>query len=277
LNGNGEFYGRFWGVRGSVPCPGPATVRYGGNTSCLEVRCGARLLILDAGTGLRPLDEALASEAPLAADLLMTHTHLDHVCGWPYFRALSRPDTRLTAWAGHLKSPHRLDDIMSRFLEDPATPVHTGNVRARIVWRHFNPGDTLDLGDGIRVRTAALNHPNGACGYRIDYGGKSICYITDTEHVPGRPDRNILDLIQGTDLVIYDATYTDEEFPNFITWGHSTWQEGVRLADAAGVGTLAIFHHDPGHDDDRMDAIAHDAAAARPGTVVAREGMVLTP
>jgi phosphoribosyl 1,2-cyclic phosphodiesterase len=122
-----------------------------------------------------------------------------------------------------------------------------------------------------------LNHPNGACGYRIDYGGKSICYITDTEHVPGRPDRNILDLIQGAALVVYDATYTDEEFPNFITWGHSTWQEGVRLADAAGVGTLAIFHHDPGHDDDRMDAIAHDAAAARPGTVVAREGMVLTP
>jgi phosphoribosyl 1,2-cyclic phosphodiesterase len=277
LSGNGEFYVRFWGVRGSVPCPGPETVRYGGNTSCLEVRCGARLLILDAGTGLRLLDAALAREAPLDADLLMTHTHLDHVCGWPYFRALSRPDTRLRAWAGHLKPPHSLEAVLSRFLEDPATPVHNGNVGAAIDWRHFTIGETLDLGDGIQVRTAPLNHPNGACGYRIDYAGKSICYITDTEHVPGQPDQNILGLIDGADIVIYDATYRDEEFANFITWGHSTWQEGVRLADAAEARTLVIFHHDPGHDDDMMDAIAGEAAAVRPGTVVAREGMVVTP
>lgn len=277
MGSNGEFYVRFWGVRGSIPCPGPETVRYGGNTSCLEVRCGDRLLILDAGTGLRLLDEALRPEAPLHADLLMTHTHLDHVCGWPYFRALTRPDTRLRAWAGHLGPAHRLDAVMERFLKDPATPVHTGNVQAKIDWRHYEAGATLDLGDGIEARTAALNHPNNACGYRIGYAGKSICYITDTEHVPGEPDRNVLGLIEGADIVIYDATYTDAEFPNFITWGHSTWQEGVRLADRAGVATLVIFHHDPGHDDDTMDRIAADAEAARPGTLVAVEGMVLAP
>jgi phosphoribosyl 1,2-cyclic phosphodiesterase len=252
-------------------------VRYGGNTSCLEVRCGERLLILDAGTGLRLLDEALQDKAPIDADLLMTHTHLDHVNGWPYFRSLLNPETRVRAWAGHLKTPHSLDQVLDRFLQDPATPVHTGNVRARIDWRHYTAGDTLDLGDGIRVRTAPLNHPNDACGYRIDYAGATICYITDTEHVPGHPDRNVLGLIDGADIVIYDATYTDEEFPNFVTWGHSTWQEGVRLADAAGVKTLVIFHHDPGHDDDMMDIIAADAEDERPGTLVAREGMTLRP
>jgi phosphoribosyl 1,2-cyclic phosphodiesterase len=277
LSSNGDFYVRFWGVRGSIPCPGPETVRYGGNTSCLEVRCGERLLILDAGTGLRLLDEALQDKAPIDADLLMTHTHLDHVNGWPYFRSLLNPETRVRAWAGHLKTPHSLDQVLDRFLQDPATPVHTGNVRARIDWRHYTAGDTLDLGDGIRVRTAPLNHPNDACGYRIDYAGATICYITDTEHVPGHPDRNVLGLISGADIVIYDATYTDEEFPNFVTWGHSTWQEGVRLADAAGVKTLVIFHHDPGHDDDMMDIIAADAEDERPGTLVAREGMTLRP
>ncbi len=252
-------------------------MRYGGNTSCLEVRCGDRLLILDAGTGLRLLDEALGNDTAVDADLLMTHTHLDHICGWPYFRALTRPQTHLRAWAGHLKPPHSLKDVLCQFLRDPANPVHRDNVQAVIDWRHYKVGETLDLGDDILVRTAALNHPNGACGYRIEYGGTSICYVTDTEHVPGQPDQNILGLIDGADMLVYDATYTDDEFPNFITWGHSTWKEGVRLADMAGVKPLVIFHHDPSHDDDAMDAIAREAESARPGTLVAREGMVLAP
>src|SRR3546814_20313018 len=121
---------------------------------------------------------------------------------------------------------------------------------------------------GISLRTAPLNHPNGATGYRVDYGGKSICYITDTEHMPGQPDRNILELIAGADIVIYDSTYTDAEFPRYVSWGHSTWQEGARLADAAGAGRLVIFHHDPSPDDDFMDGIDSDAARATPGTLV---------
>ncbi len=277
MSGYGEFYVRFWGVRGSIASPGPATVRYGGNTSCLEVRCGDRLLILDAGTGLRLLDESLDAGVPLHADLLMTHTHLDHVCGWPYFRALAQSTTQLRAWSGHLKPPHTLESVMGRFLEDKATPVHQGNVLASIDWRPFAQGDALDLGDGITVATAPLNHPNGATGYRVTYDGRSICYVTDTEHVPDHPDANVLGLIDGADIVIYDATYTDDEFPRFITWGHSTWQEGVRLCEQAGVKTYVIFHHDPSHDDDFMDAVAGDAEAARPGSIVAREGLVLRP
>ena len=137
----------------------------------------------------------------------------------------------------------------------------------------------------MSLRSAPLNHPNGATGYRVESGGKSICYITDTEHREGSIDQTIVDLCRGADIMVYDSAYTDAEYPSFRGWGHSTWQEGVRIADAAGVGTLAVFHHDPGHDDDFMDGVSRDAAAMRPGTaasglprvVVARERMTLAP
>ena len=267
---------KFWGVRGSIPCPGPATVRYGGNTSCIEVRCGPRLVILDAGTGLRQLSASLG-DGPLDADLFMTHTHLDHVCGWPFLKALADPATRLAAWSGHLRAPHTLQGVFRRFLDDPATPLGEEEVRAQVDWKTFRVGDALVPRDGIVVRTAALNHPNGACGYRIEHAGKAVCYVTDTEHVPGAPDDNVLGLIAGADMLVYDSTYTDAEYVDRAGWGHSTWEEGVRLCEAAGVATFVAFHHDPSHDDDTMDAIAADLAAARPGSLVAREGMTLCP
>ena len=125
------------------------------------------------------------------------------------------------------------------------------------------------------VRTAPLNHPNGATGYRIEYGGRSACYVTDTEHVPGSPDAHVLKLIEGADLVIYDCSYTEDEFPKRRGWGHSTWNEGVRICRMAGARRLAIFHHDPDHEDDFMDDLAQQAKAAWDGTFVAREGMVI--
>jgi phosphoribosyl 1,2-cyclic phosphodiesterase len=271
-----DFYVRFWGVRGSIPCPGPDTVRYGGNTSCLEVRCGGQPLILDGGTGLRLLDGALGPDA-LDADVLFTHTHLDHVNGWGFFRHLSDPRHRLSVWAGHLKSPHRIETVLARFLDDPLAPVHVGNVRAALTYHDFKSGDSFGPRPGVAVRTAPLRHPNDATGYRIEFDGRSICYITDTEHVPGKPDERILALIEGADIVIYDSTYTDEEYPGYAGWGHSTWQEGVRLAETARIGTFVAFHHDPNHDDATMDAIAAKLRHARPGSIVAREGMVLRP
>jgi phosphoribosyl 1,2-cyclic phosphodiesterase len=152
--------------------------------------------------------------------------------------------------------------------------------KAAIEYRDFRAGATLplDRAAGVAVRTAALNHPNGATGYRIEYAGKSVCYVTDTEHVPGKPDRNVLGLIEGADIVVYDCMYTDEEFAkSYVGWGHSTWQEAVRLCKTARVKKLVVFHHDPDHDDDRMDAIGREVAAALAGAVVAREGMTLSP
>ncbi len=271
-----EFLVRFRGVRGSIACSDPGTRRYGGNTSCLEVRCANRLLIFDAGTGLGALSDSLG-EGPVDADLFLTHTHLDHVCGIALFNALNHPETRLTVWAGHIESPRVLEDVVRHFLEDPQTPVNGDSIRATITWNTFRAGDCLEPHAGLKIMTAPLNHPNGACGYRVEHDGRALSYVTDTEHVVGTPDRNILDLIAGCDLMIYDSSYTDEEFPAFVNWGHSTWQEGVRLADAASVKTFVAFHHDPSHDDDCMDAIAAEIEERRPGSVVAREGLVLIP
>jgi phosphoribosyl 1,2-cyclic phosphodiesterase len=125
------------------------------------------------------------------------------------------------------------------------------------------------------IRTAPLNHPNGATGYRIEHNGRAVCYVTDTEHVRGEIDQNILRLIEGADLVIYDSTYTEAEYADHIGWGHSTWNEGMRLCRAAGAGRLVIFHHEPDHDDAFMDQLQTEATAAWNSIVVAREGMLL--
>ena len=272
----GDFRVRFWGVRGSIATPGPATSRYGGNTSSLEVRCGARLLLLDAGTGLRYLGATLLAEAPLSADLFFTHTHFDHVCGLPFFKPFFQPQNSFRLWAGHLGGGMTLQRVLREFMIAPLFPVPPEVFRANMEYRDFKAGDTLTPASGIAVRTAALNHPDGATGYRIEYRGKSLCYVTDTEHVPGTPDRNVLGLIQGADIVIYDCMYTDEEYAKaYVGWGHSTWQEAVRLCRPAGVKKLVVFHHDPDHDDERMDEIGREVAAAMPGAIVAREGMEL--
>jgi phosphoribosyl 1,2-cyclic phosphodiesterase len=267
---------RFWGVRGTIACPGPATLRYGGNTACVEVRCGDHLTILDGGTGLRPLGLALqASGQPVDADLLYGHTHLDHILGLPFFAPAYVPDNALRLWAGHLLPAHGLAKALHQMMSAPLFPVLPDVFKAQMAFRDFRCGESLQLRPSVVIRTAALNHPDGGTAYRIEHAGRSLVYATDTEHRPGHPDENILRLAAGADLLIYDSTYTDDEFPARLGWGHSTWQEGVRLADAAKVGTLVIFHHDPGHDDAFMDRIAAEAEGARPGTVVAREGMVL--
>jgi phosphoribosyl 1,2-cyclic phosphodiesterase len=272
-----EFSLRFWGVRGSIPCPGPETVRYGGNTSCVEIRCGERVLIFDAGTGLRPLGAHLDAQGTVDADLFFTHTHFDHICGLPFFSSAYAKTNKFRFWAGHLLPDHTLRYVLSEMMMAPLFPIPISVLGADISFHDFRSGETLNPAPGTTIRTATLNHPNGATGYRVEHAGKSICYITDTEHTPGQPDQTVLGLINGADIVVYDSTYDDAEFAAHLGWGHSTWQEGIRLADVAKVKQLVIFHHDPGHDDDEMDRIAAAAAKARPGTIVAREGMILKP
>lgn len=273
-----EFAVRFWGVRGSIACPGPDTVRYGGNTSCVEIRCGDRLLVFDGGSGLRPFGRYLARQGkPVDIDLFYSHTHLDHVVGLPFFAPCYDARSELRLWAGHLKPETGIEAVLCRMMSAPLFPVPVGIFKAKLSFHDFHAGDTLAPHPGIALHTAPLNHPNGATGYRIEYGGKVVAYITDTEHRPGRRDRNVMRLVDHADVMIYDATYTDDEFPAHRDWGHSTWQEAVRIANAARARRLVLFHHDPGHDDAAMDVIAAAADDERRGTIIAREGLVLHP
>lgn len=271
-----DFWVRFWGVRGSIACPGEQTNRYGGNTSCIEVHCGGYNLIFDMGTGLKQLGDHLPAGEHLNYDIFLTHSHMDHVNGFPFFRPAYSPSTRLKLWAGHLRQQGMsTEQVVRSLMDQPFFPVTVDLLAASLVFNDFTSGEDIEICDRIRIRTTPLNHPGGGTGYRVEYDGRSLCYVTDTEHVPGQPDANILDLIEGADMVIYDSNFTDAEFAAHVGWGHSTWQEGVRLSDAAGVKTFVAFHHDPSHTDTIMDGIAAELEAARPGSLVAREGMVL--
>lgn len=275
---NPEFSVRFWGVRGSISAPGPQTARYGGNTSCVEMRCGRHVLIFDGGSGLRPLGAALVAEPdPADVDLFYSHTHLDHVIGLPFFAPCYNPRSRIRIWAGHLKPERGIEEVLETMMSPPLFPIPLGIFTARISFMDFSAGESLVPHPGVEVRTGPLNHPNRATGYRVEHGGKVVAYITDTEHRPGGRDPDVLHLVDHADLMIYDSTYTDREYPAHRNWGHSTWQEGIRLAEAAGVGRLVIYHHDPDHDDKFMDKIAAAAEKRRPGTVVAKEGLTLLP
>lgn len=267
---------KFWGVRGSIACPSANHIKYGGNTSCLEVNASGRRLVLDAGTGIRGLGKTFLKDNVTNIHILLTHTHWDHINGFPFFVPAYDPKRALHIMAGHLKGAEGIQNVLAAQMDNPMFPVPLSAMQAKMRFEDFVAGDSFDIYDDVHVRTAPLNHPNGATGYRIEHGGHSICYVTDTEHVPGKPDQNILKLIEGADVVIYDSTYTEAEFPSKIGWGHSTWNEGVKLCRAAGVKSMAIFHHDPEHEDAFMDKLGEEAKAEWDKTFVAREGMVLT-
>lgn len=252
-------------------------MRYGGNTSCVEIRCGDHIIIMDAGTGLWQLGKDLLRRKVSSATLLLSHSHTDHIMGFPFFGpAWMGCRFQLLMMAGHLNGAGGVRQIFATAMQDPVFPVPLDRMGGATEFFDFHAGESFELSPEIHVRTTPLNHPNGATGYRIEFRGKSVCYVTDTEHVPGKPDANILDLIQGADLVIYDSTYTDDEFPAKVTWGHSTWQEAIRLAQPSGVKRLALFHHDPDHHDHFMDEVARQARETWDAAFVAREGMHVT-
>lgn len=270
-----EFTVKFWGVRGTFPCAYPSHLRYGGNTSCLEVRAGGQILVLDAGTGLRALGKRFLREGVRRATMLLTHTHLDHINGFPFFEPGYAPSFGMRILSGPLGGTDCIRNALSKCMDSPLFPVPLATMRADLQFENVEPGDRFDLGPDLRVRTAALNHPGGALGYRIEHAGKVFCYVTDTEPVPGQLDATILDLIQGADMVVYDSTYTEQELESRRGWGHSTWNEGVRLCRAADAKGLALFHHDPDHDDAFMEALEGEARAAWSKAFAAREGAMV--
>jgi len=197
--------------------------------------------------------------------------------GLPFLKPLYDHEATVRIYAGHFEDGTTCKEMAEGFMAPPYFPVTPKYFDARIAYLDFRPPDTLEPHEGIVIRTLRLNHPNGCVGYRVSYRGNSVCYLTDTEHVPGRADDKLLSFLSGVDMLIYDCTYTDEEFERFRGYGHSTWQEGVRLCEAAGVKRLVIFHHRPGRHDEELRKIETEAQARFPGAVMARTGLELVP
>lgn len=262
-------YVRFWGTRGSIASPGESTARYGGNTSCVEVRTeDGTVIVLDCGTGARELGLHLVRTlpSPMRLHLFIGHTHWDHIQGFPFFVPAFLPGAELNVYAP-LGFQQSLEEAMAGQMEYSYFPVKLRDLRSRIHFTELEEG-FFRVGD-VLVETQYLNHTAPTIGYRMSSGGATVAYVTDHEpfwksedgilHHPG--DQRHIAFMRGADLVIHDAQYTQEEYTNRLGWGHSTIEYATDVALAAGARRLALFHHDPGHDDSAMDDMQADARA----------------
>ena len=291
---------RFWGVRGSIPCPGPDTVIYGGNTACLEIRADERLLILDIGTGIRPLgDWLLANDlkkyGKIKADIFVTHTHWDHILGFPMFSPVYIPGTELCITGPVSFENESLESIIETQLSYRYWPVRAGELAARIEYNQIKE-TTVDLGEGLTVTSKFLNHPVLCLGYRFDYQGKSITAVYDHEPFhnlfQSNPDdkqalkegkiaadeenEKITDFIKGTDILIHDAQYTEAEYSKHVGWGHASFAHAVEAKISAGAKKAVFFHHDPAHTDSQLEQLEKEYAKnAETEILMAKEGQTL--
>ncbi len=266
---------KFWGTRGSVSVSGPDFKRYGGNTACIEVQCGKHRMIFDSGSGIRQAGDAMTLEGVDHLDILYTHCHYDHIIGLPYFMPLYNPMMNVRLWSGHLAGIMTTCEIVKQFMRPPWFPVEPEICKASLAFRDFHSGDVLTPYDGVTIRTGSLNHPGGCIGYRVEFAGRVLALIYDTEHEAGKLDPVVLKLIDGADLVVYDCTYTEDEMPRRFGYGHSTWQHGVLLAEAAKIGKLALFHHAPDRTDDELDEFERLSKQRFAGAFAARDFQVI--
>ena len=271
---------RLWGTRGSIASPGPETVRYGGNTACVEVRTDDALLVLDAGTGIRRLGSTLR-EYQGRIDLLLTHLHLDHLQGIGFFEPCFRPEIELHIW-GPPSTTLNLHERLSRYLSPPLFPVLLRDLGSRVSL-HDVPNAPFSIGS-VTISGEAVIHPGPTLGYRITSGGRTLAYLPDHEPALGAPLFPMSPewtsghrLADGADLLIHDAQYTEAEYASRVGWGHSSLDQTWAFARQAGVRRLVTFHHDPGHGDDQLDDLVADLQSRDgPDVVGGREGLELS-
>jgi phosphoribosyl 1,2-cyclic phosphodiesterase len=254
---------KFWGTRGTRPTPGKRTLRYGGNTTCLEVRDKHdNLIIIDSGSGIAELGASLAQDAALQAHLLITHTHLDHIQGFPFFLPAFIPGTHLTI-VGPAGSAKSLQAAFADQMDPAYFPVRLDHMPADMEFIERNPGETFEVG-GLRITPHLLMHPIPTFGYRIDEGATRFAFATDNEIATFAQEQNgtlkdLAEWCRGADLLVHDAQYSREEYKTHAGFGHSTFEEALSLAEQANVHQLAFFHHDPLHSDTEIDALVEEA------------------
>ncbi len=264
----------FWGVRGSIPVSNPERTQFGNNTPCIEIRAGDRLLIVDAGSGIVPLGVKLLAEGVRKIDLLLTHLHHDHVMGLFFLKPLYNPNVHITIYCGNLDGA-TAEEPLRRLFSPPLFPVTFESLAAKVTFKGFKAGETLDLGDDIRVRTHLLNHPSGSTAYRIEHAGRSLSIVTDLEHGDKGPCNKLSAFVQDSDALVYDAMMCPMDYPNCVGWGHSTPDEGVALSKQASVGKLIAFHHHPAYTDEKLAQLDAYLSRIMPGSFLAREGQTL--
>jgi len=293
-----EFNVKFWGVRGSYPTPGQATILYGGNTACVEVTAAGQTIILDAGTGIIPLGRELAKKAQQSgqatqATLLFSHLHQDHTQGFPFFAPAYNPASRLRLF-GPGAAEQALEELLARNQMPPAFPVSLREINAAKAIHSLSETDVISFPGGLprlakptdpqalQIRLMKSHaHPGGVYVYRISWRGFSLVYATDTEGYIGT-DRRLAAFAKGADLLIHDAQYTEAHYRGLEGWsatqgfGHSTAEMACALAEAAGVKRLALFHHDPNYDDATLQKVEAQAQQRFSGAFSAREGVSLT-
>lgn len=274
---------RFWGVRGSIPSPGPRTARYGGNTTCIEVRTGdGTLIILDGGTGLFPLAQHLLQHTPVDANIFITHSHWDHIHGLPFFAPLFDQGSRVCLHgARDLDTGAGIEHVMGVQLQNSYFPVGEAQMHATLAYRTLDIGAAVDIGDAV-VTNVVMNHPVTNLGYRIDCGGKSLFFTGDHEpwhnpHPPGDPEhapceahlaereRCMDTLMRDVDALIVDCSYTRDEYPSKRGWGHGTFDAAFTMALRVGARALYCTHHEPTRGDDELEAAFADVMARHAG------------
>jgi len=262
----------FWGTRGSIPSPGPSTVRYGGNTPCVEVRTGEGwLIILDAGTGIRELGRSLLERedgTPIAGDIFLTHAHWDHIQGIPFFAPLFKKGNRFTIW-GSKSLQTSIDRVVRDQMSPVVFPVAFEELQARIDFQEL--AEERRKGNGYEVAAIGVRHPGGALGYRFTTGnadGRALVYVSDNElsseaRYDDSPEwrEKLVSFVRGASVLVHDSTYTAGEYGSFVGWGHSTHEQAVELALDADVERLVLFHHRPERTDDDVDRCVENCRA----------------
>ncbi len=263
---NSEIRVTFWGVRGGLPAPGAMTQGYGGNSPCIEMRCNGRLLIFDAGTGIRALGKDLMARSPVAGDLFFSTTRFNHICGLPFFAAAFNPANSFRLWCGNAQPETCIKDVLSGLMNDPIFPVPLDIFNAELSFRDFSDGIDLDIGDGVTIATNKLNGCPPGTAYRVSYGGRSVCYLAGACLDDQATVKTIVSFAGDADMIIFGPPLIDGQSKE------CAWTAATRLASDAHVDKLVLSGHAPEDDDhvltQREAQLAHD----HPGTVLAREG-----